>query len=331
MTSAARLRPVDEGDLDNLHALIERIETSESLPYLTARDEVTEIFEDSMNPAPENLRILEHNDGSLLGWGQVVHSPSGVKLERAFVPGGVSPDAKRQGYGQILLDWQTKRATERLDATPGDLEAIILAERYSWQDEKHELFQSNGYVPARYFDELQRPLSGELPAATSPPGITIVPFTSEHIEPARLVYNVAFLDHWGTTPRSAKAWSFDVIDCFGRRLDLSFVAFDGDDMVAYCLNAHYPQDEQVTGRRDGWIDSICTLAPHRGRGIASSLIAHSLQAFEGAGLNSSMLGVDSDNPSGAYGIYEKSGYRPLNRNLSYIRTVRHGAEPVKMF
>ncbi len=331
MTSETRLRNVTEGDLDDLHQLIVAIEKNESQPYLTARDEVTEIFEDPINPAEDNLRLLEHKDGSLVGWGKVVHSPSGVKLERAFVVGGVSPTALRNGFGQIILDWQTRRATERLMATPADLEAIILVERYSWQDNKHRLFHANGYSPARYFDELQRPVSGDLPEPKTIDGIAIVPWTPAHVEPARLVYNEAFLDHWGTTPRSPEAWSADVIDCFGRRLDLSFVAFDRNDMVAYCLNAHYPQDVEVTGRRDGWIDSICTLASHRGRGIASSLIAHSLQAFAADGLDSSMLGVDSDNPSGAYGIYEDMGYQPLHQHVSYLRTVRVGAEPVEMF
>ncbi|MFW2382568.1 MAG: GNAT family N-acetyltransferase, partial [Acidimicrobiales bacterium] len=127
------------------------------------------------------------------------------------------------------------------------------------------------------------------------------------------------------------AWMNDVIDSFGRRLDLSFVAFDGEEMVAYCLNGHYPADEELTGRRDGWIDSICTLASHRGKGIASGLIVHSLHAFSAAGLNSSMLGVDSDNPTGAYGIYERLGYRSLQKNVASVLTIRSGTDPVKMF
>lgn len=330
MSSTPQLRPVEVSELDALHTLITQIELAEDQPYLTAREEVDELFEDEMNPASENLRVLV-DAGRLIGWAQVVHSPSGQKLERAILHGGVHPDLKRQRLGEQILEWQTARATERLAETPTDLEAIIIVERYSWQEAKHSLFDANGYEPTRYFDELQRHLANDVPPAAEVDGISIVPWGPEHTEPSRLVYNVAFLDHWGTTPRSEAAWRSDVIENFGRRLDLSFVAYDGDDMVGYCLNSHYPDDEAVTGRRDGWVDSIGTLSSHRGRGIASSLIVHSLLAFECAGLNSSMLGVDSDSPTGAYGIYERLGYRPLHRQVAYLKTVRQGAAPVQMF
>ncbi len=330
MTSTPLLRPVNASELDALHDLITRIERAEDQPYLTAKDEVTEMFDDQLNPASQNLRVLE-SDGRLVGWAHVTHSPSGQKLERAILRGGVHPNTKGQGLGKLLLAWQTKRASERLAETPHELEAIVLVERYSWQDDKDALFTAGGYQPARYFDELQRPLADDLPPIDDLGGTTIVPWQPEHTEPARLVYNVAFLDHWGTTPRSEQAWESDVIDNFGRRLNLSFVAFAGDQMVGYCLNSHYPDDEEMTGRRDGWIDSICTLASHRGSGIASSLIVHSLHAFAAANLNSSMLGVDSDNPTGAYGIYERLGYRPLHRHVSHVRTVRQGEAPVQMY
>ena len=330
MSSSPHLRPVEPDELDALHQLITQIERAESQPYLTSREEVDELFGDVINPAEENLRVLD-DDGRLTGWAQVKHSPSGIKLERAFVHGGIHPDHKRTGRGTQILEWQTARATDRLADSPNDLEAIILAERYEWQDGKRSLFSAGGYEPARYFDELQRSLTHPIPHPVPLDGIDILPWAANHFEPSRLVYNDAFLDHWGTTPRSEAAWRSDVMESFGRRLDLSFVAYEGDMMVGYCLNAHYPDDEEITGRRDGWVDSICTLASHRGRGIASNLIVHSLQAFSQFGLTSSMLGVDSDNPTGAYGIYERLGYRPLHRQVAHLRTVRTGAAPVEMF
>ena len=96
-------------------------------------------------------------------------------------------------------------------------------------------------------------------------------------------------------------------------------------IVGYSLNEHYPDDEAVSGRLDGWIGSIGTLRSHRKRGIASALIVESLYAFAEAGFNSSMLGVDTENPSGAYAIYERLGYSPLQRSVICRRTLREGA------
>jgi len=186
------------------------------------------------------------------------------------------------------------------------------------------LLQSNGFDRARFFDELQRPLT-DLPGIVAPPGIEIEPWEDSHREPARLVSNSAFADHWGSTLRSADAWE-TALKAPGRRLDLSFVATEGQEVVGYSLNGFYADDEAVTGRKDGWIESLGTLRSHRGRGIASSLIVASLHAFQAAGLNSSMLGVDTENPSGAYGIYQRLGFEPLNRMILLSRTIREGPE-----
>jgi len=235
------LQPATEEHIEVLHGLIRKIELADQQPFLTSEGEVHELFHDSSNPAEQNLRLLWTGD-ELVGWGQVTHSPSGVKLERAKLHGGIHPDHRRLGFGRQLLNWQVERAGQRLRSTPPSLEAIAIAERYLWQADRATLFDSAGFADARWFDELQRDLD-DLPPLPDAAGITIVPWQPAHHEPARQVYNSAFLDHWGTTPRSEAAWMNDVIDTFGRRVDLSFVAFDGEEMVAYCLNGHYPQDE----------------------------------------------------------------------------------------
>ena len=71
----------------------------------------------------------------------------------------------------------------------------------------------------------------------------------------------------------------------------------------------------MTGRRDGWIMGVGVLRSHRGRGIASALIAASLAAFRVAGFTHSALDVDRDNPTGAYTLYERLGYRTMTRTI----------------
>jgi mycothiol synthase len=47
--------------------------------------------------------------------------------------------------------------------------------------------------------------------------------------------------------------------------------------------------------------------PWRGIGLGRALLVHSLRAFERRGLERAVLGVDSDNPSGAHRLYESVG------------------------
>lgn len=323
------LRAPTPDETDRLHELITRIERAEGKPYVTSVEEVAEFFSEPDDDPTSDLRVLDDDRGSLIGWGRVHHSPSGQRLERAFLEGGVDPEHRGRGHGRAILGWQGARADERLRATPDHLPAVALVMRYDGDDDRARLFARTGYDDARYFDELQRPL-GDLPERWSPEGITIVRWRSEHNAPARDVYNQSFADHWGSTERSAESWTSSAIESYGRRLDVSFVAIDPDHagsggIVGYALNAHYPEDEAVTGRRDGWIESLGTLRSHRRRGIASALIVHSLHAFEEAGLTGSMLGVDADNLTGAYAIYERLGYRPLHRGITSLRTVREPA------
>jgi ribosomal protein S18 acetylase RimI-like enzyme len=49
--------------------------------------------------------------------------------------------------------------------------------------------------------------------------------------------------------------------------------------------------------------------PWRRRGLARSLLVQSCQMFRGIGMEETALGVDTQNPSGALGLYQSVGYR----------------------
>jgi ribosomal protein S18 acetylase RimI-like enzyme len=105
---------------------------------------------------------------------------------------------------------------------------------------------------------------------------------------------------------------------YGSRPDLSFVVLDDRDrVVAHCMNKRFESDDDLIGRSDGWIDSLGTLREHRGKGIASALVAHSLHAFAAAGLTHASIGVDSENPSGAAQLYRRLGFQPQQRSITY--------------
>ncbi|MEZ5342639.1 MAG: GNAT family N-acetyltransferase [Acidimicrobiales bacterium] len=162
-------------------------------------------------------------------------------------------------------------------------------------------------VPVRYNEELLRPLS-DLPPLPNVDGIRIVPWPADRDEEIRHAKNNAFRDHWGSTPSSEANWQQQVHG-FGGRPDWSFIALNANgDVVAHCLNSRYEADDELLGRRDGWINNLGTLAAYRGRGIASALIAHSLRAFAKAGMTHASIGVDSANPTGAAELYRSLGF-----------------------
>ncbi len=74
-----------------------------------------------------------------------------------------------------------------------------------------------------------------------------------------------------------------------------------------------PEDERLA-LLDGHVH-----VAHRGRGLASALLAHSLRAFRQAGFSQAALDVDAENPSGALRLYQKLGFCAIRQELHFVK------------
>ena len=109
---------------------------------------------------------------------------------------------------------------------------------------------------------------------------------------------------------------------FGSWLERSFMAVSPDgDIVGYLLSHRYENDDELLGAKYAWVDNIGTLAEWRGRGVATQLLRSALRAYGEAGLEFAAINVDSDNPTGAYRLYESLGFRPWRRRVMFQREV----------
>ena len=58
----------------------------------------------------------------------------------------------------------------------------------------------------------------------------------------------------------------------------------------------------------GYTEYISTHAEWRNKGIAGSLLASSLRELKARGMQDAALGVDTQNPGGAFQLYTKLGF-----------------------
>ncbi len=232
--------------------------------------------------------------------------------------GYVHPTWQRHGIGHALLAWGERGAAERAKASPTD-RGLVLG---TWVDERRTtkiaLLREQGYEPVRWFFEMLRPNLDAVEVPPLPEGLEIRPM-GNHREEWRVLFDAdveAFQDHWGGFAADEAAFEEWVSD---PNFDPSLyvVAWDGDRIAGAVENGIYTADNELFGRRRGWLDSVFVRRPWRRRGLGAALVARSLVLLREAGMAEAMLGVDSDNPSGALGLYKRAGFEEHQRSSAF--------------
>ncbi len=318
--SSVELRPIAEADYEAIHELHLRSEGHDGVPRVLSMEELKEDLDGGLVDLAEDTRVAvlvdESGGRTLAGYAFTHHLPSEVRLERCYIVGQVEPTLRRQGIGRALMEWAVPRATDQLRSSGRELPRFVRVGHYDFQLGSQRLFETIGFVPVRYFVDLIRSLS-DLPEVVVPDGINVIPWPLDRSEDIRQAKNVAFADHWGSTPQGRKGWEL-MIGGSAARLDVSFVATDEKDrVVGHCFNTRYEHDDETLGRREGWVANIGTLPEVRGRGVASALISTSLAAFAAQGWTHAALDVDGDSPTGAFRLYRSLGFEPSTRSITY--------------
>ena len=181
-------------------------------------------------------------------------------------------------------------------------------------------YESRGYPVVRYFVDMVRPLTEPFPDPVLPVGVELLAWSDRWLSSSFAAHAEAFGDHWGSLPPSWDEWQHRA-SWPGCRLDLSYVAVAEGEVVAYCMNGVYPQDWEVIGRKDGWIDVLGTRRAWRKQGLASALLNASFRSFADEGLDAASIGVDAANPTGAFHLYESLGFRAEHRAVSLMKEI----------
>ena len=99
--------------------------------------------------------------------------------------------------------------------------------------------------------------------------------------------------------------------------DLWVVAWDGDAIAGVIQNWIWTDENERLGVKRGWLEKISVRRRWRRRGLARAMTAESFRRLRAAGMTDAMLGVDTENPTGALGLYESFGFRPTRRWAFY--------------
>ncbi|CAN5623234.1 GNAT family N-acetyltransferase [soil metagenome] len=235
--------------------------------------------------------------------------------------GAVLPQWRRRGIGRALLA-ESERYLRELAATHDTPRQKVFG---SWSGEHQAgdiaLLTANGYGEVRWFFTMTRPTLDDTPDVPLPDGIEVREVTASDTKAVWEADVDAFQDHWGGFDPSEEAMRRFMDEPW---FDPSMwvIAFDGDEIAGGVLNGIYPEENETLGLRRGWLDSVFTRRRWRRRGLARALIARSLVKLRERDMTSAVLGVDADNPTGAFGLYESGGFVVSERATAWRKPLQ---------
>ena len=278
-------------------------------------DDVVELLENPMID-PGKDWVLAEVDGRLVASTLLMpRAPADGAVDIAIV-GEVHPAHRGRGIGSTLLPMMVTRAREYAAEQGAHLSAVLRGQVISDDEGAAGLFESLGFAALRWNFLMeadlsappQQPSTGQTTAL--PEGYTVHTWEGIEHDEIRAAHNAAFGGHhYGFTPWDAQMWEQWVSGSRAYRPALSLVARDVDgDIAAYVQTAEYDAVAETTGVREAFVAKVGTTPGHRRQGLASALLAQCIELYRQHGFDRSALDVDSENPSGALGVYERAGF-----------------------
>ena len=314
-----QLRQATRSDLPEIAALLSEGLSFDGLVFVQTAEELAEEFDGTYCSLNHDV-IVAIYESSIIGVGYTIFLPSEVKEERCYIFGTTKPEFRGNGVGTAVMQWASEHGESLLRSTNRTIQKYLRSDMSATNSSAGSLFQSFNMSPVRWNDDLIIDLA-DSPEVFTSLGYSIVAWDSSRDEEARVVKNLAFMDHWGSTPTSKDGWE-QLVHGSTARLDQSFFALDSNhNIVGLLLSHRYESDDEALGKRIGWIDKLATLAEHRKKSIGKSLITHALAAYKRDGLTHAALDVDTENPTGAYGLYTAVGFSTFRGKVTYERIV----------
>ncbi len=309
----------DATDYERLSELTITANQFDEIPYLPTAQTLQLEMDAAEGTDPVDDVVFAEVDG------QVVAAAGVERVVREDVPtyqawGAVDPGYRRRGLGSALIAWNIERARVRASREDPGIRVNVADFAEDSEIGHRALLAANGLEPVRHFFLMRRTGLKNVPNAPLPEGLEIRPVTEAYHRTILEAENEAFRDHWG----HREFVESDFVTTFARvELDtgLWVVAWDGDQVAGVVQNWIWPEENERLGVRRGWLEHISVRRPWRRRGLARAITAASLVKLREAGLEEAMLGVDSENPNGALGLYKGLGFTLRNRAAAYSRAL----------
>jgi mycothiol synthase len=321
-------RPAGSSDYAPMVEVYAACAAADGLDEVMTAADMANFIENPIDSDPALDVLIAEVEGRVIAYAWISHrlETSGDRAERPAGDeihshrGYVHPAWRRRGLGTAMLRQAWRRAAER-DLSPEPTSPRLL-QTFMLETETaaHALARRFDYSPVRYAFKMRRDLALPVPDLPLPAGVEIRPARPEHFRSIWDPQKEAFQDHWGYAPWPEEAYQ-RFLDFPHYDPRLWRVAWDGDQVAGMVLSFVNADENAQFKRLRGYTEDVAVRRPWRRRGLASALIARSLEALKERGLSEAALGVDAENRTGALRVYERLGYTPVQQWTVYRRSL----------
>jgi len=310
-------------DFPKMAKLIQDISLAEDAQQWTTAEDIERDYGHLVNSKPEtDMLMVENQQGDLIAYVRVDWQLDDENRQVFGFPFNIHPTAKNMPLHSYLLEWVEKRCKEVAAETRAANVSILRAFLRNVEKDamRKDVLESQGFTPVRFMNRMSRDLSEPIEIPPMPAGLEVRPVPESRYRDVVNALDEAFQDHWGHSPmrdEDYQAWSSSPVF----KPAIWQVAWDGDQVAAGILNMVDEDANAQFNIKRGMTDPIFTRRPWRKCGLARALLMRSLQMFKDMGMTEAMLGVDTQNPSGAFILYESCGFKANLRSVIYEKNI----------
>ena len=314
-------RALHSDDVPALYDLLVTIERADDRELVATLADLQREFDDPWSNAEIDSLAAFTLDGQLVGYARTFQNPEPESEVRCWLVAEVHPAYRSDGLEDALLDWGEERGQQRLLPMTHSSARVLRSGLQDTQHARQAQLEQRGFSIVRYFFRMQRDLSEPIPAVQLPGDLALRVYTPELDTAVFAAFNEAFRDHWSFDPITAEEWQMFVVGRTSFRPDLTYVVMAGEEVAGFSINGVSPEENARRGRSEGWVEELAVRRPWRKRGVATALLCASLHAFKAEGLQYAMLGVDTQNLSGALRVYEHVGFNAIKRYIQLDKAI----------
>lgn len=283
------------------------IATERSLEDIAHYCAPSDRFDPSRDVVIASVAGTQGQRSSVIGYSRVGWH-TGLKDIRLYYQWSYLPQEWRgQGLWQAMVQQNERRLTDIALSHPVAPQRFFQAWATDKEAEWMSVLESEGYQAVRHFHNMLHHLDA-IPERSLPVGLEVRPVQQEHL---RDIWEVQKEISHELFEVVAENWAEKTYQTWlkhpSHEPQLWQVAWDGDLIAGMVLNR-----TEHSERKRGFTEHIFVRRAWRKRGLASGLISRSLQVLEAHGMNEVELGVDHENESNAFGLYQSLGYKTFS-------------------